>query len=57
MNQKLKWLFYKLVMHNFLYFFIQLLANAVYFRVFKKATFTAGGIWLNFLITINGYAL
>lgn len=56
MNQKVKWLFYKLVMHNFLYFFIQLIANAAYFRVFKKATFIAG-IWLNFLITINGYAL
>lgn len=57
MNQKVKWLFYKLVMHNFLYFFIQLIANAVYFIVFKKAIFTAGGIWLNFLITKNGYAL
>lgn len=44
MNQKAKWLFYKLVKHNFLYFFIQLLANAVYFRVFKNVTVTAGGI-------------
>lgn len=36
MNQKVKWLFYKLAKHNFLYFFI--LANAVYFKVFKKGT-------------------
>lgn len=41
MNQKVKWLFYKLAKHNFLYFLI--LANAVYFKVFKKATVTSVG--------------
>ncbi len=57
MNQKIKWLFYKFARHNFIYFFIQLLANAVCFRVFEKASITAGDSFVNFLNTINGCAL